>query len=181
MTCSLDYSSADRFGIQSIRSNSPLYRLKKVCVCWKSSRSGKEFQTFQASLHYPFFFFFNLHRTWPRRPAEVVNFKVKKLAGRPEKMYIGNAQKTEVRLNSMPWFHGKIKREEAESLLTPREVGSTNPETWSFDSKTNLVLPLHRTVCFLSEKAPTFPAITPSASATTAKWSITESFTKITS
>ena len=39
-------------------------------------------------------------------------------------MYIGNAQKTEVRLNSMPWFHGKIKREEAESLLTPREVGA---------------------------------------------------------
>ena len=45
-------------------------------------------------------------------------------AVRPTKMYIGNAQKTEVRLNSMPWFHGKIKREEAESLLTPREVGA---------------------------------------------------------
>ena len=44
-------------------------------------------------------------------------------AVRPTKMYIGNAPKTEVRLNSMPWFHGKIKREEAESLLTPREVG----------------------------------------------------------
>jgi len=38
-------------------------------------------------------------------------------------MYIGNVQRTEVRLNSMPWFHGKIKREEAESLLTPREDG----------------------------------------------------------
>lgn len=37
-------------------------------------------------------------------------------------MYIGNVQKTQVRLNSMPWFHGKIKREEAENLLTPREV-----------------------------------------------------------
>lgn len=39
-------------------------------------------------------------------------------------MYIGNGnvQRTEVRLNGMPWFHGKIKREEAESLLTPREV-----------------------------------------------------------
>ncbi|XP_053211682.1 tyrosine-protein kinase CSK-like isoform X2 [Panonychus citri] len=29
----------------------------------------------------------------------------------------------EVKLNAMPWFHGKIKREEAESLLQPREDG----------------------------------------------------------
>ncbi|XP_074601513.1 C-terminal Src kinase [Brevipalpus obovatus] len=31
--------------------------------------------------------------------------------------------RSEVKLNSMPWFHGKIKREEAESLLQPREDG----------------------------------------------------------
>ena len=33
-----------------------------------------------------------------------------------------NMDKSEVRLNSMPWFHGKIRREEAEAFLTPREV-----------------------------------------------------------
>jgi tyrosine kinase, putative len=31
-------------------------------------------------------------------------------------------KRTEVKLNAMPWFHGKIKREEAETLLQPREV-----------------------------------------------------------
>lgn len=29
----------------------------------------------------------------------------------------------EVKLNTMPWFHGKITRDEAESLLRPREDG----------------------------------------------------------
>jgi len=29
----------------------------------------------------------------------------------------------EVRLHAMPWFHGKIKREDAENLLQPRENG----------------------------------------------------------
>ncbi|CAG7702927.1 unnamed protein product [Allacma fusca] len=32
-------------------------------------------------------------------------------------------RKSEVKLNSMPWFHGKISRDKAEDLLTPREDG----------------------------------------------------------
>jgi len=32
-------------------------------------------------------------------------------------------KKSEVKLNSMPWFHGKISRERAEDLLQPREDG----------------------------------------------------------
>ncbi|KAG0414262.1 hypothetical protein HPB47_008609, partial [Ixodes persulcatus] len=32
-------------------------------------------------------------------------------------------RRAEVKLNSMPWFHGKITREQAESLLSPREDG----------------------------------------------------------
>lgn len=39
------------------------------------------------------------------------------------KMHIGSNEKSEVRLNAMPWFHGKIRREEAETLLMPREDG----------------------------------------------------------
>lgn len=31
-------------------------------------------------------------------------------------------KRTEVKLNSMPWFHGKITREEAERLLQPPKV-----------------------------------------------------------
>lgn len=31
-------------------------------------------------------------------------------------------KRSEVKLNAMPWFHGKITREDAESLLQPREV-----------------------------------------------------------
>ena len=31
-------------------------------------------------------------------------------------------KRTEVKLNSMPWFHGKITREEAERLLQPAKV-----------------------------------------------------------
>lgn len=33
------------------------------------------------------------------------------------------AGRLEVKLNAMPWFHGKISREDAESLLNPREDG----------------------------------------------------------
>lgn len=32
-------------------------------------------------------------------------------------------KRSEVKLNAMPWFHGKITRDEAETLLQPREVG----------------------------------------------------------
>lgn len=32
-------------------------------------------------------------------------------------------RRSAVKLNAMPWFHGKISREEAERLLTPREDG----------------------------------------------------------
>jgi c-src tyrosine kinase len=32
-------------------------------------------------------------------------------------------KKSEVKLNSMPWFHGKISRDKAEDLLRPREDG----------------------------------------------------------
>lgn len=32
--------------------------------------------------------------------------------------------RTEVQLNSMPWFHGKITREEAERILQPPKVSS---------------------------------------------------------
>ena len=32
-------------------------------------------------------------------------------------------KKGEVKLNSMPWFHGKISRDKAEDLLLPREDG----------------------------------------------------------
>jgi c-src tyrosine kinase len=32
-------------------------------------------------------------------------------------------RKGEVKLSSMPWFHGKISREKAEELLRPREDG----------------------------------------------------------
>jgi len=32
-------------------------------------------------------------------------------------------RRTEVALNQMPWFHGKITREEAERLLQPPKVG----------------------------------------------------------
>lgn len=31
-------------------------------------------------------------------------------------------KRTEVKLNTMPWFHGKITREEAERLLQPAKV-----------------------------------------------------------
>ncbi|RWS13873.1 Tyrosine-protein kinase CSK-like protein [Dinothrombium tinctorium] len=34
-----------------------------------------------------------------------------------------NFKRAEVKLNAMPWFHGKIRREEAECLLQPREDG----------------------------------------------------------
>lgn len=33
-----------------------------------------------------------------------------------------NKYRGEVKLNAMPWFHGKITRDEAETLLNPREV-----------------------------------------------------------
>ncbi|KAK7069378.1 hypothetical protein SK128_023051, partial [Halocaridina rubra] len=36
--------------------------------------------------------------------------------------YVTESRK-EVKLNTMAWFHGKISREEAESLLTPHEDG----------------------------------------------------------
>lgn len=32
-------------------------------------------------------------------------------------------QKAEIKLNAMPWFHGKISRDRAEQLLTPKEDG----------------------------------------------------------
>lgn len=35
----------------------------------------------------------------------------------------GEPKSRSVKLNSMPWFHGKISREEAEKLLTPRSDG----------------------------------------------------------
>lgn len=31
-------------------------------------------------------------------------------------------KRSEVKLNAMVWFHGKISRDDAETLLTPREV-----------------------------------------------------------
>ncbi|XP_067932204.1 tyrosine-protein kinase CSK-like isoform X2 [Watersipora subatra] len=32
-------------------------------------------------------------------------------------------ERAEVKLNTMPWFHGKMKREEAEDILKPRQTG----------------------------------------------------------
>lgn len=32
--------------------------------------------------------------------------------------------RTEVKLNTMPWFHGKITRDEAEKLLQPHKVSN---------------------------------------------------------
>ncbi|CAL4102300.1 unnamed protein product, partial [Meganyctiphanes norvegica] len=37
--------------------------------------------------------------------------------------YVTMDRKKEVKLNAMAWFHGKISRDEAENLLTPREDG----------------------------------------------------------
>ncbi|XP_031780509.1 tyrosine-protein kinase CSK isoform X2 [Nasonia vitripennis] len=38
-------------------------------------------------------------------------------------LVLGNNTRHEVKLNAMPWFHGKISRETAERLLRPREDG----------------------------------------------------------
>ncbi|KAJ8668814.1 hypothetical protein QAD02_000073, partial [Eretmocerus hayati] len=38
-------------------------------------------------------------------------------------LLVGNNTRHEVKLNAMPWFHGKISRETAERLLRPREDG----------------------------------------------------------
>lgn len=35
-------------------------------------------------------------------------------------------KRTEVKLNTMPWFHGKITREEAERLLQPPKVSTSS-------------------------------------------------------
>lgn len=35
-------------------------------------------------------------------------------------------RRTEVKINSMPWFHGKITREEAERLLQPPKVSTVS-------------------------------------------------------
>lgn len=35
-------------------------------------------------------------------------------------------KRTEVKLNSMPWFHGKITRDEAEHLLQPPKVSNNS-------------------------------------------------------
>lgn len=37
-------------------------------------------------------------------------------------------KRTEVKLNSTPWFHGKITRDEAERLLQPPKVSKYNHE-----------------------------------------------------
>ena len=39
-------------------------------------------------------------------------------------------RRSEVKLNSMPWFHGKITRDEAETLLQPSEVMTQPVETY---------------------------------------------------
>ena len=38
-------------------------------------------------------------------------------------------RRTEVKLNSTPWFHGKITRDEAERLLNPPKVSRLSPKT----------------------------------------------------
>lgn len=38
-------------------------------------------------------------------------------------------KRTEVKLNSTPWFHGKITRDEAERLLQPPKVSKARPVT----------------------------------------------------
>lgn len=37
--------------------------------------------------------------------------------------------RSEVKLNAMPWFHGKITREDAETLLRPRDVSTSRITT----------------------------------------------------
>lgn len=50
-------------------------------------------------------------------------YKAKHVDGRIGLIPANYIQKrSEVRLNAMPWFHGKITREDAEALLQPREV-----------------------------------------------------------
>lgn len=39
----------------------------------------------------------------------------------------GLHKRSEVKLNLMPWFHGKITRDEAERLLQPAKVSRTSP------------------------------------------------------
>ncbi|KAI1301864.1 Tyrosine-protein kinase CSK [Halotydeus destructor] len=51
-------------------------------------------------------------------------YKAKHVDGRIGLIPANYIQKrSEVKLNAMPWFHGKITREDAESLLQPREDG----------------------------------------------------------
>ena len=38
-------------------------------------------------------------------------------------------KRTEVKLNTMPWFHGKITRDEAEKLLHPPKVSKFSLDT----------------------------------------------------
>ena len=56
--------------------------------------------------------------TWYRRGA------IFKKESNMEGVIPANNYRSEVKLNAMPWFHGKITRDEAENLLDPREVGN---------------------------------------------------------
>ena len=53
-------------------------------------------------------------------------YKAKHVDGRVGLVPYNYIQKrSEVKLNAMVWFHGKISREDAEMLLSPRDVSSS--------------------------------------------------------
>ena len=55
-------------------------------------------------------------------------YKAKHVDGRVGLVPYNYIQKrSEVKLNAMVWFHGKISRDDAESLLMPREVSCRSP------------------------------------------------------
>lgn len=85
-------------------------------------------------------------------------------------------KRSEVKLNAMVWFHGKISRDDAETLLTPREVSVHFVPVVTLINRYFC----HRMACFLSENRQTFPGTTHCASVSTVKWNTTVSFTRTT-
>lgn len=112
-------------------------------------------------------------------------YKAKHVDGRIGLVPYNYIQKrSEVKLNAMVWFHGKISRDDAETLLHPRDVSDSFCVSSCHFNSINSAFSLpacNRMVCFSSENRQTFPVITLCVLYIMVKWSTTVSFTRTTS